>query len=155
MSGFRQYILTIIISAFACSLCAMITEKSSVNRVMKLLTGLIMTVTVLSPIKRISFLNLQEVYDDFEMSSDIWISDGLRMAEAAKSKIIMQEVESYILDRAEQLGSCLSVELKLDEKLMPETVVMRGSVSPYVKKQISEMLVKDLGITKENQVWSG
>ena len=38
---------------------------------------------------------------------------------------------------------------------IPERAVLYGQVSPYVKGQLMEILEKDLGIAKENQVWIG
>ena len=70
--------------------------------------------------------------------------------------LINQRLETYILDKADVWGTALTVSFQnYGENMMPEQVVLRGKVSPYVKAQLQQSITSDLGIAKENQIWIG
>jgi hypothetical protein len=48
----------------------------------------------------------------------------------------------------------VEVELSDEEIPVPKTVSVTGKISPYAKKQLSEMMERELGIKVENQKWN-
>ena len=79
------------------------------------------------------------------------------MADDALRQIIKTETEAYILDKAAQFDLQLDVQVALTDDVMPvpESVQLTGSVSPYVKSRLQILISNDLGIPKEQQLWTG
>jgi hypothetical protein len=71
------------------------------------------------------------------------------------AKLIKQETEAYILDKAQSLGCALEADVTVGEGLypVPESVLICGSISNQNRKLLEDILVKELGISKENQQW--
>ena len=71
--------------------------------------------------------------------------------------IIKGETEAYILDKAASLGVELEVDVLLEDMypMAPKTVRLSGSVSPYVRNRLQNIIAEELGISKENQIWIG
>ena len=77
------------------------------------------------------------------------------MAEKELHRSIKQELEAYILDKAAALDLKIRVNVKLDDHPLPgpESVVIEGTVPPYQKQVLEDILQSELGISKENQQW--
>lgn len=77
------------------------------------------------------------------------------MASEELRTIIKSRVEAYILDKAESYGAKLKVEVMLSEDQVPVPMSVRitGSISPYGKKMVTQLIREDLGIASEEQVW--
>lgn len=155
MSGLYQYVLGVITTAFVCAVLSAITENCSAKRIMRFLSGLVITLNVLMPLKQVHFDVFPSLKVNYTETSHHWVSDGLEMVQISKAQFIKGKVESYILDKAQKLNADIAVEIDLDMDLIPIGVTLRGEVSPYAKGQLSEVLNTELGITKENQIWTG
>ena len=92
------------------------------------------------------------------MDSDAYIAieSGQNMAAESLTASIKAQTESYILEKAKTLDMQIRVEVKMsnDQIPVPCSVTLTGSASPYAKKQMTNMIVNDLGITEENQKWT-
>ena len=73
------------------------------------------------------------------------------------SDIIKRRTAAYILDKAKNLGADLMVEVTLNDEIppVPCAVRLRGIITPYAKKVLSETIFRDLGIKTEEQTWIG
>ena len=71
--------------------------------------------------------------------------------------IITEQTLAYILDKAESFGARLEVEVQIarDGTYRPKAVTLRGSVSPYAKSRLQQIIEEDLQISKEDQQWIG
>jgi hypothetical protein len=157
MEQVRTYLLSVIAAAVICSLVTAIPGKSgSISSVLKLMTGIFMAVTVLSPLVPFQLPNIQSYMDTFHADAITAVSAGQHMADSDMRQIIKSRVEAYILDKAAAYGVDLTVEVSLtdDEVPVPCGVKLSGAVSPYAKLTLSNMLVEDLGIRKEEQIWT-
>lgn len=151
-----NYILRMVSAGLLCGIVQIFFRKSKgTNTVVRLMCGMLLTLTVLSPILNFRQwqwnLNVLETLPD---SADI-ISDGETAAKDAMAQIISQKTTSYILDKANALGAELDVEIALsDDKIpIPYKATIRGSASPYIRKQLTQRIRDELGILEENQEW--
>jgi hypothetical protein len=80
----------------------------------------------------------------------------MNTAENHFRKIIKDESESYILDKAMSYQTPRDVEviLSCDDMPVPSAVIMKGNISPYVKQRMSLWLQEEMGIPRENQQWT-
>lgn len=158
MGSIREYLIGIVTAAILCSIVTVLVgKKGTVGTVVKFLSGLLMTLAVLSPWTNISLDNLWGWTEDFSQAGEGLVTDGKNMAEDAYRAGIKQRAESYILEKARSLGTELTVEVSLSpgETPLPIGVTLSGNISPYAKEQLSQMLEQELGIDRKEQVWIG
>ena len=153
-----QYLLSIITAAIICGLVNSLLEKNkTMASISKLLTGLVLLLTILRPMININVTNI------FAFSKSMY-SQSQEMIENAKSTSTKQErdliksrTEQYIIESAKAFGANISVSVELDssEYNIPRAVAISGMVSPFVKTQLTHKIEEDLGIPREAQTWTG
>ncbi len=157
MDAIRQYLLSVTAAALLCAIVkAIIGKRETTGIISNVIVGLIMAVTILSGWRNLDIINNFDL--DSLMDSDAYtaIESGQNMAAETLSASIKQQTESYILEKAKTLDLQIRVEVKMsnDQIPVPCYVTLTGSASPYAKKQMTNMIVNDLGITEENQKWT-
>lgn len=75
------------------------------------------------------------------------------MAEEARAEYIKTSCEAYILDKAKDLGVEIRAIFSLNGDLIPETAEISGTGGIREQKRLQKILMMDLGIPKENQIW--
>lgn len=155
MEALRQYVISVVAAAMLCGIVVRLFPSGSGKQVGKLICGLFLAYTVLSPISRVDFSNLPDFslrcMDDAEDAAAM----GENLARDSMADIIKEETEAYILDKAADLHANLHVEVTIGEDNLPAAVTVSGEASPYARRQIQAMIENDLGISKENQKWIG
>ena len=151
----RDYIISIVIAGIICSIVdLLLVQKSAVGKIAKMLTGIFMCITVISPITNISFKHLSNYFDSLLVNADTYVEDGKNSAQISVNEIIKSQTETYILDKAKSMGLDVAVEVELDvENSIPCGVIIEGEVSPYEKGLIASYIEESIGITRENQQW--
>lgn len=156
MDAIAEYVLSITAAALLCAVVKHIVgEDHSAGKIIKTVSGIFMAVTLLSPIVNFSFDNVENYFDDFQVTAQEISENGTQMADDALADIIKQRTEAYILDEAERLGLQLQVEIILSDSQppVPSSVTVTGEISPYHKNSLSQFISANLGISGENQRW--
>ena len=156
MSSIKSYFLSIVAAAIICFVATGITDKKGViSTIVKMICGLFMVITVVRPLTNISFDNLSGCFNDITHQSNAIVSQGEIAAQEEMYAIIKEQVEAYILDKAAVLHIDVSVEVGMSaaQPQIPERVTLKGSVSPFGKQRMEQILSQELGIAKENQLW--
>ena len=122
-----------------------------------MVSGLFLCIIAVSPMADQDLSYLTDFVETFEESAQTAAAVGTSMADDALRQIIKTETEAYILDKAAQFDLQLDVQVALTDDVMPvpESVQLTGSVSPYVKSRLQILISNDLGIPKEQQLWTG
>lgn len=157
MDVIKSYVLRIVIAAIICAAVkSLVNEKSAIGQITKLLCGILMAVTVISPLATISFQNITSYMDSISVSADAYVKDGSLLAQESITEIIISKTEAYILDKANSMGLQIDVEVELDDNnnKIPCKVTIHGVVSPYAKEVIGAYIEENLGISKEYQKWT-
>lgn len=155
MDTLKEYLLSVTAGAIVCALVQrLLAGKGSAEAIGKVLAGIFMALTVLGPIAQIRLPDFAEL--SFAQQAQDAVRDGEETARKALAESISDRVESYILDKAAGMNVRLTVEVELSEDAIPVPVKVRlqGSVSPYAKQKLQAMIREDLGIDKENQIWT-
>ncbi len=158
MENIREYLIGVVAAAVLCSvITVLVGNKGAVGTVIKFLSGLLMTLAVLSPWTNISLDNLWGWTEDFTQAGQELVANGENMAEDAYRAGIKKQTEAYILEKARSLGTELTVEVSLSplETPIPIGVTLSGSISPYAKERLSQILEQELGIERKEQLWIG
>ena len=133
----------------------LLSGKGSVHSAVKLITGIALTVTVISPLVHLDDLNFSSVLDIISADGQWAIEDGEKAAFNQISESIKEESESYILNKANALGMQITADVSVEASMppVPRQVTITGTISPYGKAQISRFIMEDLGIAEEDQLW--
>ena len=156
MDSIRQYLLSLVVSAIICAMAKSVTsEKTFTGAITRLIAGIIMTLTVLSPVMTINIADLPILTTDLTDEAAAAAAAGKEMASSEMNSIIIQQTQAYILDKAADFGAALEVEVLMpqDSSSLPIGVILNGNVSPYAKTQLQRIIAEDIQITKENQQW--
>lgn len=156
MEYIREYVISVVASAFVCGIVMGVFPKGAVKEVVKMICGLFLAFTALSPISRLDFSALTNHGIDFSEDAAQTAAIGEVYSEKAIRDIIKAETQAYILDKAAALGASITADVSLsaDEIPVPVGVQVSGVFSPYVRQRLTDILQEELGIAKENQLWT-
>lgn len=157
MQPIAEYLLSVTGAAIISAVILRLLEgKGSAASIAKMLTGIFMAVTVIGPITQVRLSDALELLPDISADAQAAVSEGEASAKNALAESISSQLEAYILDKAAQLGVTLTVEVELSDDIIPTParVRLKGNVSPYAKTRLQDILRSDLGIDKENQIWT-
>ena len=131
-----------------------IAGEGAMGKLTKLLSGLFLAVTVLSPLVKFEIPDPARWLEDYKVEGEAAAQAGEAMAKEYSEGIISAELEAYILDKAAALGCELSAEVRVDDGGLPERVMLSGEISTADWAALSRMLVRELGIGEEAVIWS-
>ena len=151
----RNYIISIVACAIICAIaCSAFDDKKSISKIIKILTGILMTMTILIPLKQFNSYKLSGYLKNASTEANIYVEEGKNDFKNNVAEIIKTRTEAYILDKANSMELDISVEVELsDNNSIPCEIKVTGSVAPYEKSILSDYIEVTLGIPKENQKW--
>lgn len=122
----------------------------------KLIAGLFLTFTVISPVANISFESISDFASGYSYAGAQAAAAGESLTKETIAASIKARTEAYILDKATTFDVELKVEVTLSDEDIPypQDVRLSGKVSPYAKAQLQAIIAEDLGIEKERQIWT-
>ncbi len=154
MDALREYIFSVTGAAVICAVLTQLSAGAGKHSTMiRLLGGLFLTFTVIRPVADIRFDDWSDYTLYIQEDAQEAISAGEDFAGESLEAIIKQETQAYILDKASSLGAEITVEVILDGESVPKEVYIQGEISPYAKSKLQDILLEDVGIAKENQIW--
>ena len=153
----QEYFLSICAAAAMVALFSAITKHTKQQRIVAFSGGLFILLVILTPIVRLDQQSLQrriasvlpEDIDTHIESNDKYRTDS--------DQIISDRCSEYILDKADQLGMHVKVEIRLDHSgvvTVPVGVRISGSYTEKQKEELSLILKNEMGVQYENQEWS-
>lgn len=157
MESIKEYLLSITAAAIICSIIVGLIEKKGANStIIRMLCGLFLAVTVVSPWVNIQLNDLSGYWEGLGLAAENAIDEGVVMANKATADIIKTKSEAYILDKASLWELSIEVEVTVSDSDPPSPyqVRIRGTVSPYAKTRLQEVIAKDLGIPEDRQIWT-
>lgn len=158
MSEPGQYILSVGMAAMITGILTSFTEsKSTIGVLTRMVCCLFLAFTVIKPIGNLNYDQLEFFAHRYAEAGERSAASGEALANDALRELIKQETEAYILDKASSYRTKLEVQVTVGEgdTPVPESVRISGSISPYAKSQLQQILSDELGIPKERQLWIG
>lgn len=152
----KEYILSIVAVGIVCSIAgSLVNSKTASGHLLRLLTGIVMVITILTPVHNISFTHITDYLENLNIQGEIYANNGTAEAKESMSVIIKDQIEAYILDKADRMDLDIAVEVALDDRnnSIPCGVTITGTLSPYAKGILGAYIEENLGIAKENQRW--
>ena len=149
----KAYLMSIIAAAFLVALLKALGGTGAGQGMLRLVGGILLTLTVFRPLEVLE-LKLPQT-EHFRSDAQAAVSDGLEQAESMRNACITEGVQAYILNKATALGADVHVSVSVNSQHIPFAARITGDVTPEIRKQLAQTLETDLGITKENQSWTG
>ena len=156
MEEVRQYILSVIcVAILSCLIQTPIAGKGGIATAVKIATGLVLTVTVFTPILNLGNFRLKDVNMAISSGEQWAISEGESVAREQLIESVEQQTRAYILHKANAYGADITVDVCVEGETIPvpSRITLSGKTSPYIKQQLSESIKQDLGIAEEDQIW--
>ncbi len=156
METIRQYLLSIICACVMVAIVkAFIGDKAPSAGIIKLIAGAFLIFTVVAPVIQIQFQDLQSFYFGVSEEAERVVGQGEAMSQQACQAIIKEQLEAYILDKADSLRLDVAIEVSFPDtsELSPDEITILGNVSPYGKKTLQTFLTEEIGIPEDKQIW--
>jgi hypothetical protein len=117
-----------------------------------LISGTVFAVVILAPLSSVNLMDFQDFKEE-SLSPELYVDLGKDTARKAYELRIKEACESYISNKANELGLTVLTEVHLSKTMEPDFVKIYGHAEAECQDQLEIILEDDLGITKENQVW--
>lgn len=156
MDDIRGYLLSVIAASVICAVTLNLIDKKSAHyAVIKLLTGVFLSITVIAPLTGVEFSDLSAYFENVELEGDHISKQGIEAATDFTATSISEQLEAYILDKAYSLGVEAEVEVELSEDatFSLAAVKISGAISPYAKSKLQQIICNDLGLSEDKLVW--
>ncbi len=160
MTGFAgEWIRAIAGAALICAAATALTPKGKTKNVLKFICGIVLICAMLNPIIKQDFPSMSLEMSKYRSDADDIIASAEEKENKLSRTIIEDELEAYILDKAESLNTQLmSVEVSVkwgDEGCWyPYEVSLSANIPPRERMLISNCIEAELGVPEERQYWS-
>ena len=156
MQSLRSYILSIVASSIICACVqVLIGKKGTSAKLLRMVCGIYMAIVFVSPLHKIDFSIYTDYFSGIMHQAEDAVSEGQNIAQQKRKEIIIRQTQSYILDKASSFGVDVEVAVTVsdDATQAPNAITIKGAVSPYVKKMLTNYIEEQIGIPKEAQTW--
>lgn len=154
MEEIRGYILSI---AAAAMIISMLSSMTKGGGMIKLVGGIVLLIVLIQPVAEFRFEGLESYLEDTFSDGERAAEEGNEIAKNKMADIIRAETEAYILDKAGLYDTRIEAQVRLsnDEIPCPVGVTITGIWSDTEREKLEELIESELGIPKENQIWTG
>ena len=157
MSHVGKYLFSVITAALATALASLIINtKTPVGSIVKMVCGVFLAITMISPIIDIPMLDLTGCFSSVSLDAQSIAQSGLGISSSNQKEIINERVTAYVLEKAEALNMDITAHVEFTDAATPTPykIYLEGAASPYAKDVLVEYITEHLGITEEYQVWN-
>lgn len=157
MEGVREYLLSVTAGAMLCAIVTGLTgEKGALSGLQRLVCGLFLCFTAIAPLTEVNISDFSDLALDILNEGREIAREGEESSRAALRQIISDETRAYIMDKARSYGAEVEVQISLsrDDPPVPVGCIITGRLSPYVRQQLTKVLISELGIPEENLTWT-
>lgn len=157
MESLRLYLQSILASALVCSVILMFPLSGTAKEITRLICGLVMSISVITPLRDYDFTALPNSVFDISFDANTLTEEGKDSARNAMAQIIKTEAETYIQNKAAELGVDLSATIRIreDDLPIPISATIYGEVTDSFRTLLEKILFSELGIAKEDIRWIG
>ena len=149
MSALSGYLMRLICAAILSALIGSIGGSS--QKLRRLIAGIFLTLTALSPIGSLELpeLDPEQLHADAQAA----VREGTEQADEMQADIILEACEAYIWNKAAEMGLEQEISQEHDEECLPRRITLTGRASPLERQKLTQTLVQDLGLGREDIKW--
>lgn len=153
MDAWKEYAFTLIVIALCCGILIQTVSDTKGKALVRLISGVVLAIVLLQPLEKRAFEEILQLPEFDESIAEFYIEEGRKTAIETKRAFIEAQSEAYILNKAKMLGGEITVQVFLDEDLVPDFAQIHEKGETSIQKHLEIILSTDLGIPKEHQKW--
>ena len=153
----RSYFLSITGAALICAVLQALVPSGTVKKVAGLIAGMIMIVTVLTPLTKLDAATIAQSISQLQMQANVDQSGIEVQNKEIIARIIEQQCTEYIEDKAESLGTSVQVTVVTEQQAdypYPSAVTISGDYSELQRQVLTRYIEENLAIPEQEQVWT-
>lgn len=155
MDALRAYVLGIAAASMLCGVLIRLTHNSSSAEMFRMLCGVFLTIVLIQPLTGKKVRLWEATLPDVGEQAEEIISEGRACAEDIRKEFIKEQLEAYILSRAGTIGADIQADITLGKDCLPTHIRVMGGISPIHRSKLTQIIVSELGIPREQQEWIG
>ena len=152
MAWWKEYILSVIGCVLFCGILSNLVSDLRFQKLIRLISGTLLSLVILGKLPSIDIAESLR-FETAMFSPEVYVDLGKQVAQKEQERCIKEACESYISNKANEKGRMIASEVYLDDQMRPYRAQMYGQVDTELQSELEGVLEKDLGITKENQLW--
>lgn len=145
------YLMRLICAAILCALVDALAGSGTGGGMRRVTAGIFLTLVAFSLPTELKLPELEP--ERFFREAQAAAAEGEDLAREECMERILQGCEAYVLNKAKDMGLEVSVTVTLDELLRPSHVELDGAASPLQRQEMTDVLVRELGVMEEDVVW--
>lgn len=155
MEGIRGYFLAIVAACMLAVLACALLKNSKMQRITKFIAGILILLTVATPLLRIDTAALAERISELGRGSRFDTQEISKDYQTMLRALVKKNTQTYIEDKAQELGGIIQAEVTVGsgEYPAPEHVVLMGTMTPEQAQALESYIADSLGIPPEQQEW--
>ena len=155
MDGIRGYFLAIVAACMLAVLACALLKNSKMQRITKFIAGILILLTVATPLLRIDTAVLAERISELGRGSRFDTQEISKDYQTMLRALVKKNTQTYIEDKAQELGGIIQAEVTVGsgEYPAPEHVVLTGTMTPEQAQALESYIADSLGIPPEQQEW--
>lgn len=155
MDGIRGYFLAIVAACMLAVLACALLKNSKIQRITKFIAGILILLTVATPLLRIDTAELAERINELGRGSRFDTQEISKDYQTMLRALVKKNTQTYIEDKAQELGGIIQAEVTVGsgEYPAPEHVVLTGTMTPEQAQALESYIADSLGIPPEQQEW--
>ena len=152
----RAYMLRLAAGAFLSAGLLALLPKGAAKKAAAAFCGLLMLLLALTPLVELDYDALPEAISRLELEKEE-LRTGIEIRnQALMARIISARIETYILDKASELGLSVRVELEMQTQAgtpYPKAATIYGAAAPAQKRQLQQYMEQMFAIPIQRQEW--
>lgn len=152
MIWWKDYVMSILGCVLVGEIISQIVSDLRYKTLIQLIYGVVLIMVLLNPLSEGNIADSIDFAIE-AVSPQEYIDLGQQKARKMQEQCIKEACESYISNKAKDLGVFLTSEIQLDNNLKPRDAQIYAQANSEQQRVLEQILETDLGITKGNQVW--
>lgn len=154
METIRTYLLSVTAACLIGVLASALVRQETVKKIARFASGLLILLVVVLPLLSLDMEEVAEVFRSFRVQYDP--SEAQEAWQTQLSRHIKQTSETYIEDKAGELGAAVRAEVTLNDAEYPQPIHVRiiGVLNLSQRQALGEYIRTAFGVAEEEQEWN-
>ena len=156
MESICKYLIAIVAACMILVIATALIQNERMRRIIRFLGGILIILVAVTPLLSLDVEELVQAMQSFDSAYAFDSETIQNNTQVLLAKHIKETTESYIENKADELGATVQAEVKLDgaEYPIPTAARIIGSLNAEQVRELSAYLTDALGIPEEKQEWS-
>ena len=157
MNALSGYLLRIISAAILGAVVKAISPKNAAGRVVKMAVGMVLVLCVVSPVLKLDEAHIASFFAQSQIVCE-HARTGIEIpTQDLAAQIISEKVETYVLDKARELGIQIEVEVSMHTGgayPYPDGIVISGTMNRIQRQELQRYIDSTFAIPADRQVYN-